>query len=149
MTTDLLPKTGRLISRSVYSRELADYAAWLSTEGYTAAPIHIHLTYLGQALTRMTQDSGPRDLADVERRSIPGVARQPGERFSRRRAVRTSVFCVHPTTCRSLRSKIASQRFVASTTGTWSSFADCRPRHVRTTPTSCRTSWCAASPHAS
>ena len=72
MTTDLLPKTGRLISRSAYSRELADYAAWLSTEGYTAAPIHIHLTYLGQALTRMTQDSGPRDLADVEKAFDPG-----------------------------------------------------------------------------
>ena len=72
MTTDLLPKTGRLISRSAYSRELADYAAWLSTEGYTPAPIHIQLIYLGQALTRMTQDSGPRDLADVEKAFDPG-----------------------------------------------------------------------------
>src|SRR5689334_8000708 len=72
MTTDLLPKTDRLISRSAHSRELADYAAWLSTEGYTAAPIHIHLIYLSQALTRMTQDSGPRDLADVEKAFDPG-----------------------------------------------------------------------------
>jgi integrase/recombinase XerD len=72
MTTDLLPKTLRLISGSESSRELADFAAWLSTEGYTAAPIHIHLIYLGQALARMAQNPSPRDLAEVERAFDPG-----------------------------------------------------------------------------
>lgn len=71
MTTDLLPKTVRLISRSPCSRELADYAAWLSTEGYTAAPIHIHLIYLEQALERMAPDPGTRDLAEIERAFDP------------------------------------------------------------------------------
>lgn len=94
MTTDLLPKTVRLISRSACSRELTDFAAWLSTEGYTAAPIHIHLIYLGQALTRMTQDPGPRHLAEVEqafdpesgpptRRTLFGGTRRAYVRFLR------------------------------------------------------------------
>jgi site-specific recombinase XerD len=72
MTTDLLSKTVRLIAGSAWSRELADFAAWLSTEGYTAAPIHIHVIYLGQALARMAQNPGPRDLAEVEREFDPG-----------------------------------------------------------------------------
>jgi site-specific recombinase XerD len=68
MTTDLLPKSRRLICASVCP-ELGDFAHWLSTEGYTAAPIHIHLIYLGQALARLARpdDPGPRYLADVER----------------------------------------------------------------------------------
>ncbi len=72
MTTNLLPKTVRLISGSACSRELADHAAWLSTEGYTAAPIHIHLIYVGQALARMAQNPGPRNLVEVERAFDPG-----------------------------------------------------------------------------
>ena len=50
MTTALLPKTPHLISRSACSHELSDFAEWLSSEGYTPAPIHIHLIYLDQAL---------------------------------------------------------------------------------------------------
>ena len=72
MTTDLLPKSVRLISGSKCSGELAHYAAWLSTEGYTAAPIHIHLIYLRQALARMAQSPSRRDLAEVERAFDPG-----------------------------------------------------------------------------
>lgn len=74
MTTDLLPKTRRLISRSACPRELSDFAEWLSTEGYTPAPIHIHVIYLDQALARVPRphDPGARDLAEVERAFDPG-----------------------------------------------------------------------------
>lgn len=74
MTTDLLPKTRRLISGSVYSRELSDFAEWHSSEGYTAAPIHIHVIYLGQALARLPRphEPTPRDVAEVERAFDPG-----------------------------------------------------------------------------
>lgn len=74
MTTDLLPKTRRLISRSACPRELSDFAEWLSSERYTPAPIHIHLIYLDQALGRMARphDPGPRDLAALGRAFDPG-----------------------------------------------------------------------------
>jgi site-specific recombinase XerD len=74
MTTDLLPKTQRLISRSACSHELSDFAKWLSSEGYTAAPIHIHLIYLDQALVRLARphDRTPRDVAEVEQAFDPG-----------------------------------------------------------------------------
>jgi site-specific recombinase XerD len=69
MTTNLLPKTRLLIARSVCPRELSDFAEWLWSERYTAAPIHIHLIYLDQALARIARphDPGPRELADVDR----------------------------------------------------------------------------------
>ena len=68
MTTDLLPKTRRLISGSACSHELADFADWLLSEGYTSAPTHIHIIYLGQALARLTRphDPAPREVAEVE-----------------------------------------------------------------------------------
>jgi site-specific recombinase XerD len=74
MTTDLLPKTRRLISGSACPRELSDFADWLLSEGYTAAPIHIHLIYLDQALARLDRphDPTPRDVAEVERAFDPG-----------------------------------------------------------------------------
>ena len=73
MTTDLLPKSRRLICASACPRELGDFAQWLSTEGYTAAPIHIHLIYLAQALARLARpdDPGPRRLAEVDRAFAP------------------------------------------------------------------------------
>lgn len=72
--SDLLQKTRRLISRSACPRELSEYAEWLWVEGYTAAPVHIHLTYLDQALARMARahDPGPRDIAEVQRAFNPG-----------------------------------------------------------------------------
>src|SRR5688572_17925544 len=72
MATDLLSKTRRLISQSACARELSEFAEWLSTEGYTPGPIHIHLIYLGQALARATDDGGLRDLVEVERAFDPG-----------------------------------------------------------------------------
>lgn len=72
MTTDLLPKSRRLISRSASSSEMSDFAGWLSAEGYAAAPIHIHLIYLDQALARVTHDPGARDRTEVERAFDPG-----------------------------------------------------------------------------
>jgi integrase/recombinase XerD len=74
MPTDLFPKTRRLISGSACHRELSDFAEWLLSEGYTAAPIHIHLIYLDQALARLARshDPTPRDLAEVERAFDPG-----------------------------------------------------------------------------
>ena len=73
MTTDFVPKTRRLICRSACPRELSDFAEWLSAEGYTAAPIHLHLTYLDQALARVARphDPSPRDLAAIERAFDP------------------------------------------------------------------------------
>ena len=73
MTTDFVPKTRRLISRSACPRELSDFAEWLSTEGYLAAPIHLHLIYLDQALARVARphDPSPRDLAAIERAFDP------------------------------------------------------------------------------
>jgi site-specific recombinase XerD len=74
MPTDLFPKTRRLISGSACRRELSDFADWLLSEGYTAAPIHIHLIYLDQALARLARphDPTPRALAEVERAFDPG-----------------------------------------------------------------------------
>jgi len=74
MTTDLLPKTRLLISRSARPRELSDFAEWLGSERYTSAPIHIHLIYLDQALARLARphDPTPRDVAEVERAFDPG-----------------------------------------------------------------------------
>lgn len=68
MTTDLLPKSYSLIERAICPQESSEFADWLSTEGYAAAPIHIHLIYLGQALSRLSRphDLSPRRLADVE-----------------------------------------------------------------------------------
>ena len=73
MTTDLLPKSRRLICASACPRELGDFAQWLSTEGYTAAPSHIHFIYLARALARLARpdDPGPRQLSDVERAFDP------------------------------------------------------------------------------
>jgi len=73
MTTDLLPKTRLLISRSACPREMSDFAEWLWKEGYAAAPIHIHLIYLDQTLARMARphDPRPRKLLDVERAFRP------------------------------------------------------------------------------
>jgi integrase/recombinase XerD len=73
MTTELLPKTRLLVSRSACPRELSDFAEWLTAEGYTPAPIHIHLVYLDQALARIGRPHDPRppDLADVERAFKP------------------------------------------------------------------------------
>ncbi|MCC7484545.1 MAG: hypothetical protein IT529_06105 [Burkholderiales bacterium] len=96
MTTDLLPKTRRLISGSAYSRELSDFAEWHSSEGYTAAPIHIHVIYLGQARACLDLMSPRRAmLPRLNGRSIPEADRRPGSRFSRLHAVRTSVFSAH------------------------------------------------------
>jgi len=83
MITDLLPKTRRLISRSACSRELSDFAEWLSTERYTPAPIHIHVIYLDQALARVPRphDAGPRDLAEVERAFDPGGGPPTGRKL--------------------------------------------------------------------
>jgi site-specific recombinase XerD len=74
MTTFLLPKTRRLISGSACHRELSDFAEWLLSEDYTAAPIHIRLIYLDQALARLARphDTTPRDLAEIERAFDPG-----------------------------------------------------------------------------
>ena len=73
MPTDLFPKTRRLISGSACRRELSDFAEWLSTEGYSAAPIHLHLIYLDQALARIARphDPSPRDLAAIGRAFNP------------------------------------------------------------------------------
>lgn len=73
MTTDLLPKTRLLILRSACPRELCDFAEWLSTEGYTPAPIHIHVIYLRQALMRLARphDLGPRAPGDLDRAFKP------------------------------------------------------------------------------
>ena len=73
MTTDLLPKSQRLICASACPRELGDFTQWLSAEGYTAAPIHLHLIYLAQALARFARpdDAGPRRLAEVDRAFAP------------------------------------------------------------------------------
>src|SRR5947208_1538982 len=73
MTTALLPKTRLLISRSACPRELSDFAEWLLSERYTAAPIHLHLIYLDQGLARLARphDPRPRHIADVFRAFKP------------------------------------------------------------------------------
>lgn len=74
MTTFLLPKTRRLICGSAHPGELSDFAEWLTSNGYTPAPIHIHLIYLDQALARLVRphESTPLNVAEVERAFDPG-----------------------------------------------------------------------------
>jgi len=149
MTTDLLPKTRLLISRSACPRELCDFAESLSTEGYTPASIHTHVIYLSQALARVPRphDLGPRAPGDIDRafkpRGGPPTRRKlfEGTRRTYTRFLRARGRVIKHGL------KTDSRNFAVSTSSTLSRCAGSQPRRDRITQTLSQTFWFVASGH--
>ena len=135
MTTDLLSKTRRLLSRSACPRELCDFAEWLSSEGYTPAPIHIPLSTSAKRFRACVGLMIPVRalLATSTGLSSPEADHRLGGSFSRVRAARTPVFCARVIASSNHDLKTDSRSFAVSTSSTSSSCAGCRPRHGRIT----------------